>query len=83
MSELICRKCGSNKIMEGLSIVDYSHHNEKKELSVQIRTTDRVLLNKYTQGKFLANICGSCGHAELFVANPKDLWDAYLKSKLL
>ena len=83
MSELICKNCGSNKIMERLSIVDNAHYNEKKELSVQIRTTDRAFMNKYEKGKFLANICGSCGHVELLVANPKDLWEAYLKHKLL
>jgi ribosomal protein S27AE len=69
--------------MEGLSIVDHSHLNEKKNLSVQIRTTDRVFLNKHEEGRFLANICGSCGYVELFVHNPKELWEAYLKNKTL
>ena len=83
MDSLICKNRGSNKVIEGLNIVDYSHMNEKKDLSVQIKTTDRIFMNKHQKGKLLINVCGSCGFVDMFVDNPHDLWEANLKFKQL
>ena len=81
MKSSSCKFCESSKIMENISIVDFSHANKKKELSVEIQTTDRILFNKFKNGKLKAQICGSCGHVDLKVTNAKELWEAYIKQK--
>ena len=78
-----CLKCGSSKLMENITIVDFGHGNAKNDLSVQIKTTDRVLFNTFEKGKLKAKICGSCGNVELAVENPQELWQAYLKAQKL
>lgn len=79
----VCSKCGSSKIINQARIVDYAHGNVKKDLSVQIQTTDNIVFNKFEKGQLIANICGSCGKVELSVSNPQELWNAYLKNKSL
>lgn len=43
----ICSACGSSKIMHDMRIVDFGHGNTKKDLSVEIKTTDRTFFNKF------------------------------------
>jgi uncharacterized OB-fold protein len=81
MSTSTCEKCGSNRIIRDTPIADFSHGNIKKDLSVYIPKTDRILFNKMVKGELLAHICGSCGHVELTIANPSELWEAYTRSK--
>ena len=78
-----CNNCGSNKIMNGIKIVDHGHGNAKRDLSVQIKTTDNFLFNKFEKSELKAIICGSCGKVDLKVSNPHDLWEAYLKNQSL
>lgn len=79
----ICSACGSSKLMHNMPIVDFGHGNVKNDLSVLVKTTDRVILNKFEKGKLKAQICGSCGKVDLSVENPTALWEAYLKNKSL
>lgn len=78
-----CSKCGSNKIIHNTKIVDFDHGNAKKDLSVQIKTTDNTFFNTFERGQLKADICGSCGHTELSVNKPHELWQAHLKAKSL
>jgi hypothetical protein len=78
-----CPKCQSNKIIPDTRIVDYAHANAKRNLSIQIKTSDKLLFNTFEKGDLTANICGSCGYVELSVNNPHRLWEAYLKHKTL
>lgn len=79
----ICSACGSSKIMHDMRIVDFGHGNAKKDLSVEIKTTDRTFFNKFEKGAIKAQICGSCGKVDLLINNPHDLWNGYLKTKNL
>lgn len=83
MKSKICSSCGSSKLMHDITIVDFAHGNSKKDLSVQIKTTDNVFFNKFEKGKLNAQICGSCGKVDLSVDNPQELWQAHLKNKNL
>ena len=83
MEDKVCKKCGSNKIIERAQIVDYGHMNQMNDLSIHIKTTDKIFFNKYEKGKLTAEICGSCGNVELSINNPHELWEAYLKNKSL
>lgn len=81
MNEMKCRLCDSVKIMENMSITDFGHGNVEKNLSVYIQRTDRAFFNKSEKGEIKAQICGDCGHIDLKVGNPKELWEAYQNSK--
>ena len=43
MKSDICSACGSSKIMHDMRIVDFGHGNAKRDLSIEIKTTDNVL----------------------------------------
>ena len=81
MTNSSCFKCGSNKIIKDARIIDYGHLNQMNDLAVHIKTTDKIFFNKFEKGKFQAQICGSCGHVELSIQNPQELWEAYIKSQ--
>ncbi len=83
MNSDICNACGSNKIMHNMTIVDFGHGNAKNDLSVLVKTTDRVILNKFEKGKLRAKICGSCGKVDLKVQDPQSLWEAYNKNRAI
>ncbi|WGK63948.1 hypothetical protein [Croceiramulus getboli] len=76
---MTCRRCQSTKIIEDARITDFAHGNVKKNLSVHIKTTDKIFFNQFEQGELLAQICGSCGHVELKIRDPQALWEAYQK----
>ncbi|GAB5565139.1 MAG: hypothetical protein Wins2KO_22020 [Winogradskyella sp.] len=78
-----CSVCGSNKLMHDLTIVDHGHMDAKHDLSVHIKTSDRLIFNTFKKSKLNACICGSCGAVNLSVNNPQELWQAYLKHKSL
>ena len=78
-----CAKCGSNKMMHDVRIVDRGHGDSKKDLSVHIQKTDNRFFNKFEKGQHKADICGSCGDVNLIVSNPQELWEAYLKTRSL
>ena len=81
MGDIKCSLCNSSKIMNNVSITDFGHGNVKKNLAVYIQKTDRAFFNTSIKGEIKAKICGDCGHIELKIGNPKELWDAYLKNK--
>lgn len=66
-----CKKCGSDKIIQGVNIIDYSHANIKRNLSLEIKKT------KSEKGEILSSICGNCGNLELYVVNYKKIWKIY------
>tara|TARA_B110000240_G_C13508215_1_gene457538 strand:+ start:3556 stop:3804 length:249 start_codon:yes stop_codon:yes gene_type:complete len=82
MNEIKCKICGSIKIIKNTTITDFSHGNIEKNLSIYIQKTDNAFFNKSVKGEIQAQICGDCGNMDLKVRNPKELWEAYLKSKI-
>ena len=78
-----CTSCGCSKIIHDMRIVDFGHGNAKNDLSIEIKTTDRIIFNKFEKGALKAQICGYCGKVDLSINNPHDLWQAYLKTKNL
>jgi Zn finger protein HypA/HybF involved in hydrogenase expression len=80
MSEIKCKKCDSNKIIQNAKITDFGHGNVENNLSIYIQDTDRVFFNKSVKGEILAQVCGNCGDLTLKIQNPNELWKAYTKS---
>ncbi len=76
-----CKKCNSDKVIEKLKITDFGNSDIPNNLSVYSKTTDRVLFNNYLTSEIFANVCCDCGKVELYIDNPKELWEAHLKNQ--
>ncbi|MHB0955018.1 MAG: hypothetical protein ACYC0X_01430 [Pirellulaceae bacterium] len=79
-SQSVCPRCGSAKMMFGVTVCDQGEYSGGT-LQVMICGDPSALVFKdRLYGKLKANICGDCGHVELRVANPKELYRHYRKS---
>ena len=74
-----CHVCQSDKIMADVQIMDQGQYSDNK-LKVGIDTKPQaILLKGWVQAQLKAWICGDCGHVELYVDKPQDLYKAYLQ----
>jgi hypothetical protein len=79
-TETVCLRCGSSRMMSGVTIQDQGQHSSGR-LQVEICGVPSALIFKdRLHGELKANICGECGHVELRVANPRELYRHYRKS---
>ncbi|MHB0960520.1 MAG: hypothetical protein ACYC0X_31040 [Pirellulaceae bacterium] len=77
-SQSVCPRCGSSKMMFGVTVCDQASGGT---LQVVILGDPSALIFKdRLYGELKADICGECGHVELRVANPKELYRHYRKS---
>lgn len=77
-----CEKCGSDKMIPDVKVVDRGDGNAKWELQVVIDGNPQAILFKdRLYGVLKAHICGECGHTELTVDNPQELYRKYLKTR--
>lgn len=76
-----CKKCGSNKIIQEIRIIDFSHGNIKRNLSVEIDKTKVFFNKKSERSKIVSTICGNCGKMELYAKNYEKLWNIYNNEK--
>jgi hypothetical protein len=75
-----CPRCGSNKIIPDVPIVDCYDNVSHSE--VKIHGAPQAWVYKDTaSGKLSVWICGECGHAELQVSNFRKLYEKYEKSR--
>ena len=73
-----CPRCGSENIMPNLRIRDRAHRRGVENLEVEVEGNPDALLFKGAHREPLrANVCGECGNIELYVKNPKGLWETY------
>ena len=76
-STLKCLRCGSNKVIPSVTVVDREDHGSG-ELNVKIeRNPDALIFKQPEYAALRARICSNCGHTELFVVYPERLWEAY------
>ena len=77
-----CPKCSSSRIMHNVRVIDRDGEYANGSLSVQIeRKPDALVFKGVKTFEVHACICGGCGYAELYVANPDELWQAYDESR--
>ena len=77
-----CSKCGSDKIMSDVKIVDHGYMDSKHDLTIEFYTNPSARVFKGPQkGTLFANICGQCGYVELSVSNPEEMWNLYIKNR--
>ena len=76
-----CPKCGSKKIIPNARICDQNKNYDQDLQLVVYGDPDAFIFKDRLFGKMTADICGECGHLELKVDNPRELYEHYLNSK--
>jgi hypothetical protein len=75
-----CLRCGSTKIMRGLTVLDQGEGSAGKLQTVVFGNPEALVFKDRLFGELTADICGECGHVELRVVNPESLYQHYEKS---
>jgi predicted nucleic-acid-binding Zn-ribbon protein len=74
-----CPKCNSGKVMHNVRVIDRNGEYQDMNLSVRVeRKPDALLFKGAKDFELKALICGDCGYAELYAADPGRLWQVYL-----
>jgi len=79
-SKSTCPRCGSSKMMFGVTVQDQGEGSNRNLRVVVCGDPSALIFKDRLYGELRANICGDCGHVELRVANPKALYRHYQKT---
>ena len=78
---LRCTRCGSEDLIPRVRVAERGDGNNRYDLQVEVqRRPNAVLFKRPERASLWAQVCGTCGHAELFVEAPGALWTAYLQA---
>lgn len=80
LSQSACPRCGSSKMMFGVTVQDQGQGPNVDLRVVVCGDPSALIFKDRLYGELKANICGDCGHVELRVANPKELYRHYRKT---
>ena len=80
-SSSTCARCGGDRIIADARVEDRVTVDRRVALEVMIgyRKASALLPDKPQRFPILAKICGSCGFAEMYVADPEKMWRASKK----
>ena len=70
-----CSHCGSSRIIPGVTIVDQGEGSDGKLKAVLFGSPQAVIFKDRLYAEIKADICGHCGHVELRVTNPGELYE--------
>lgn len=78
-----CSKCGSQKIIPNVKIIDRANAGAETNLTVVVYENPGglPLLKGQHRGHLKAMICGDCGYTELLTTQADELWEAYQKAQ--
>lgn len=76
-----CPRCGSSKIIPGTRIVDQGQHSDGRLQVLVEGDPDALIFKDRLYDRLTADICGDCGHVELTVERPNELYEHYLRSQ--
>ncbi len=76
-----CSRCGSTRIIPGLTIVDQGGGSNRILKAVIFGSPEALIFKDRLYAEIKADVCGKCGHIELRVANPRELYEHYQKSR--
>lgn len=78
-----CAKCGSEKIMEGLSVSDRMSSTAVGNLSIELnehlKSIGIFAAPPNIRVPLHANVCGNCGYVELLISDLEGLWEVYCR----
>jgi hypothetical protein len=78
-----CQKCGSDKIVPRVKVIDRGSSGAETDLMVSIDAQpDAFIFKQRTHSNVFAKVCGNCGFMEFYATNPESLYESYLKSKI-
>jgi predicted nucleic-acid-binding Zn-ribbon protein len=72
-----CARCGSEKIIPSAYVTGYDDNG----FSLAFDEDPKNFVRKTAVSDVTARVCGECGYAEFYAADPGKLYDAYLRSK--
>ena len=67
-------------MMVGVTVADQGPHSDGRLKVVIYGDPSALIFKDRLYGELKADICGDCGHVELRVANPQELYLHYRKS---
>ncbi len=76
-----CSRCGSSRIIPGVTIVDQGEGSDGKLKAVLFGSPQAVIFKDRLYAEIKGDICGHCGHVELRVTNPGELYEHYQQSR--
>ena len=78
---LLCTRCGSDAVIPRVRVSERGDDNIRYDLEVEVqRRPNAVLFNRPERTALRAQVCGGCGHAELYADAPGALYAAYLQA---
>lgn len=78
---LRCARCESDEVIPRVRVAERGESNARYDLQVEVqRRPNAVLFKRPERSDLWAQVCGACGHAELFVDAPRALYAAYLQA---
>jgi hypothetical protein len=72
-----CPRCGSTKIIPRVRIVDQGQYSNGALQVVIVGNPEALIFKDRRYGNLTADICAACGHVELRVENPRELYEHY------
>ncbi len=74
-----CLKCGSNKIIPNVAVIDQGQYSDGSlKAFLGNSKPDAWLLKGPIFAHLQASICGECGFTEMVVGNPTEIYRQYL-----
>jgi hypothetical protein len=75
-----CSRCDSSKIIPNVRILDRTEYGDSQLRLAIDANPDALIFKDRAYGHLTADICGDCGHVELKVDNPAELYEHYRPS---
>jgi hypothetical protein len=76
-----CPVCGSQKIIPNVKMADTGQYSAGTLAVVICGNPEAIFFKERLRGEVRAEICGDCGHVQLRVENPTELYERYLRSQ--
>ena len=76
-----CRACGSPEVIPDVRVMDQGKYSDGDLQVIVCGDPDALIFKDRAYGVLRARVCGACGFTDLWVANSRELYAKYLKSK--
>ena len=77
---LLCTRCGSDAVIPRVRVLDRDEGGTR-DLQVEVqRRPNAMLFKRPERSTVSAQVCGACGHVELYAEAPRALYTAYLQA---
>ena len=74
---LTCLRCGSSAVVPDARLTDRDGSGHQTSEVEVTRRPEAWIFKEQERSPLRAQVCGVCGHVELFARDPEALWEAY------